>query len=530
MSFRKKFLTWNYKEIRAQLFAVFLLVAPVFFCFSVPASQARAERLVVLHTNDHHGHPAAFPFKGKPSVGGLPARATLIEKIRTRNENVLVLDAGDINTGRPESNLFDARPDIIGYNVIGYDAMAIGNHDFDRGKQVLAEQMALARFPFLSANVRTASGALLARPYIIKKFKDFNVAIFGLTTVDTAAITYPDHIAGLHFEDEVETARKLVPRLREQADVVIALVHLGIYDTPRRGSLRLAREVPGIDLVIDGHTHTKLDKPVRVKNRVSGKMIPVVQAWKWGLVVGRVDMDVSRGEARVSRFEALPVNFPTRGLAEARDLSVALEPFLRKTDEMLSDPIAWVPKKITHDKGRTRATPLGRLVAESMMWCARALHPDFAVQNSGGIRDEIPRGTLTAKTVHQVLPFDNTVVVVDLDENGLGRLLKHMAVGAARNDKGFPQVSGGLEMTVETGSGRLRKARIHGKPLNPGRTYRIATNSYLAAGGDGYRMLSDSGYVHDTSVCQREALTAYVRHLGKRLPSPEGKPGIIVLR
>ncbi len=528
---------WSSKGIGARLLAVFLFVTTIFFWFSASASQAWAERLVVLHTNDHHGHPVAFPFGGEPAAGGLPARATLVEKIRAANENVLVLDAGDINTGRPESNLFDARPDIIGYNFIGYDAMAIGNHDFDHGKRALAEQMVLARFPFLSANIRTASGKLLARPYIIKSFNGFKVAVFGLTTVKTAFITYPEHIAGLHFEDEVETARKLVPRLRKQADVVIALVHLGIYDTAGRGSLRLAREVPGIDLVVDGHSHTKLDKAVRVKNRVSGEIVSVVQAWKWGLVVGRVDMDVSGDSALVIGFEALPINSPPgKGgsragrIEENPDLSAALEPFLRKTDEMLSEPITWVTAEITHHKTRTRGTPLGRLVADAMMWSARALQPDFAVQNSGGIRDDIPRGTLTAKTIHQVLPFDNTVVVVELDGKAMGRLLEHMAVGAARKGKGFPQVSSGLAMRVEAGSGRIRKVLIGGKPLDPDGTYRVATNSYLAAGGDGYRALTHSGYIHDTSICQRDALIEYVHRLGTRLSPPEVKPGIIVVR
>jgi 5'-nucleotidase/UDP-sugar diphosphatase len=530
VSLRDNVLSWISKKAGTWLFAVFLLMVPVFLCVSAPAPQARAERLVVLHTNDHHGHPVAFPFGGKPSTAGLPARATLVEEIRSETENVLLLDAGDINTGRPESNLFDARPDIIGYNFIGYDAMTIGNHEFDRGKQVLAEQMALARFPFLSANLRTASGTLLGRPYIIKKFSGFNVAVFGLTTVDTAAITYPDHIAGLHFEDEVETARKLVPRLREQADVVIALVHLGIYETPRRGSLRLAREVPGIDLVVDGHSHTKLDKPIWVKNRVSGEIVPVVQAWKWGLVVGRVDMDVSGDDARVIGFKTIPVNLSSRRLAENEDLSAALKPFLQKTDDMLSEPITWVTEAITHRKGRTGTTPLGRLVAESMKWAARTLRPDFAVQNSGGVRDDIPRGTLTARTIHQVLPFDNTVVVVELDGMAMGRLLEHMAIGAAREGKGFPQVSEGLEMTVEKGSGRIRRVRINGNQLDPDRTYRVATNSYLAAGGDGYRVLAESAYAHDTSVCQREALIDYIRHLGSRLSPPRETSCILVLR
>jgi 5'-nucleotidase / UDP-sugar diphosphatase len=532
MNCGKNVLKWQAVREGARLLAAFLLVSPVLLGVCLPAYQAWAEKLVVLHTNDHHGHPVAFPFEGEQAAGGLPARATLVERIRAENENVLILDAGDINTGRPESNLFNARPDIIGYNFIGYDAMALGNHDFDHGKQVLAEQRVLADFPFLSANILTSSGKHLVQPYVIKHFKDFDVAVFGLTTVDTVAITYPESTAGLRFEDEVKTARKLVPLLREQADVVIALVHLGLYGSRNRGSVRLAREVPGIDLVVDGHTHTRIEEPVRVKNLASGRLVPVVQAWKWGLAVGRVDMDVTPKGSTVSAFELLGVNLPKEvsRLPKNEHLSQVLAPFRQKTDEMLSEPIAAVTSEITRRNGRIEETPLGRLVSESMLWAARMLKPDFAVQNSGGIRDDISEGTLTPKTIYQVLPFDNTVVVVELDGNDMARLLKHMAVGAARDEKGFPQVSAGLDMTVEAGSGRIIKALIGGKQLESDRTYRVATNSYLATGGDGYRVLAASREAHDTSICQREALIDYIRHSGPSLSPPQAMPAITALR
>lgn len=406
-------------------------------------SQASGERLVVLHTNDHHGHPVAFPFSGEPAAGGLPARATLVEIIRERNENVLVLDAGDINTGRPESNLFDGEPDIVGYNFIGYDAVVIGNHEFDRGIEALRAQMKLAEFPFLSANIRNPCGEYFAQPYLIKHFEGFAVAVFGLTTVDTTAITHPAHIAGLRFDDEVETARTLVPRLREKADVVIALVHMGIYDTGR-GSMRLAREVPGIDLVVDGHSHSLIHEPVWVENRSSGARVAVVQAWKWGLVVGRVDLDVLEGGARLVAFEAIPVNLPPRyagkgslRLAQNGALSDILDPYSQKVDELLSVPVAYVPEPITHRGGRRAETRLGALVADSMMWAAAGFRPDFAVQNAGGIRDDIPKGTLTAKIVHQVLPFDNTVSVVELSGRSVMRLLAIWLKGPQVTARGF---------------------------------------------------------------------------------------------
>lgn len=214
---------------------------------------------MVLHTNDHHDHPVKFYNYPAPDLGGIPARATLISQIRSEHDHVLVLDAGDINTGRPESNFFKAEPDILGYNACGYDALALGNHEFDNPLTVLQKQISLAEFPFLSANVLTSDGSYLDNvlPYIIKDFGGFKAAVFGLPINSTPSKVTPNNIKGLVFQDEVETARDLVPELEQQADIVIALVHLGLYDSEAEGSRSLAAEVPGIDLIIDGHSHTR---------------------------------------------------------------------------------------------------------------------------------------------------------------------------------------------------------------------------------------------------------------------------------
>ncbi|MGE5607468.1 MAG: metallophosphoesterase, partial [Bacteroidota bacterium] len=159
----------------------------LFFVLMIALSNAGATapqttELVILHTNDTHGHPLKFFDNPAPDVGGLPARATLVQQIRSQYQNVLLLDAGDFNTGRPESNFFKAEPEIIGYNYTGYDAVTLGNHEFDNSPEVLANQMKSAKFPFLATNVKNAAGKNIAKPYIIKKYKGFKVAIFGLTT------------------------------------------------------------------------------------------------------------------------------------------------------------------------------------------------------------------------------------------------------------------------------------------------------------------------------------------------------------
>jgi 5'-nucleotidase/UDP-sugar diphosphatase len=488
-------------------------------------------RLVVLHTNDTHGHPLKFSYHGKPDVGGLPARTTLIKRIRQENDNVLVLDAGDLNTGRPESTLFKAEPDILGYNHIGYDAMVLGNHEFDNPLEVLKWQMELAQFPVLSANVMTEKGRHLATPYIIRSFEGFKVAIFGLTLAGTPSLVDPDIIRDLVFEDEVEVAQRLVPVLRQEADIVIALVHLGIYRSEKRGSKRLASEVSGIDLIVDGHTHTRLDSPIIVKNRHSGHKSLIVQAWQWGLAIGRTDLEIRNGKVIDHHFELLPVNLKAQAqtangdeiyryvdekIEEDKDLLELLRPYGERIEARLSKIIGHAEGTFRHRDRLKGETALGDLVADAMLWHTRRLSTDFAVQNTGGIRTGLMKGPITKGMVYEMLPFEDTVVVLTLKEPEARALFNH--IGNVSSASGaFPQVSEGLSFTVDRDTKRCRKILINGVPFNPQRTYKIVTNSYLAHGGDGYRMFLKAIDTYDTSTLQTEALIAYIEHLGGRI-------------
>jgi len=491
-------------------------------------SDAQIHHLVVLHTNDTHGHPVKFFKHPAPDVGGLPARATIVKRIREQNDNVLVLDGGDLNTGRAESNLFKARPDIEGYNYIGYDAMVLGNHEFDNPPQVLKEQMELAKFPFLSANVRTKEGNLLTLPYIIKEFDGFKVAIFGLTTKSTEFLVYPENIRGLVFEDEIAAAREIVPELRKKADLVIALVHLGIYDSVGKGSKRLASEVSGIDLIVDGHTHTKLDGPVVITSPKSDHKTLIVQAWEWGLVLGRVDLFVQNDKVIDYEFETIPINlkraekqaggtkvyhFIDEEIPEDPELLALLEPYTAEVDSLLSEVIGHAEATFFVGKVREKETPLGNLIADSMLWYTKYLGVDFALQNGGGIRADLSKGPITKGAIHATLPFDNSVVVLTLKGSTVRALCDYMAT-ISSSEGAFPQVSSGLSLTIDNLGKRCENILINGEPLKVNRAYKVATNSYLAAGGDGYRMLLNAMDKYDCAIFQREVFARYIKHLG----------------
>ena len=524
---------------------ILLLMGLISACSAIHVDSRHREhpvyRLVVLHTNDTHGHPVRFFYYPAPDVGGLPARATLIRQIREENPNVLVLDAGDINTGRAESNLFNAKPDIEGYNYIGYDAMAIGNHEFDNPPNILQEQMKWAHFPFLSANVKTKNGDYLTRRYILKEFRGFKVAIFGLTTKETEIVGNQKYIKDLIFEDEIETAKRLVPDLKRKADIVIALVHMGLYPSLRKGSKRLAKEVSGIDLIVDGHTHTRLESPVILINP-SGHKTFIVQAWKSGLILGRADLWIKNREVIDLDFKPIPVNLKTvkkmsdgnkvyqfidKEIKEDEKLVNLLQTYVDKADSMLSEVIGHAEETFFHSGVRERETALGDLISDSMLWYTKNMGVDFAIQNGGGIRADLPEGQITMKTLYEILPFDNSVVVLTLKGSDLQSLFDYIAA-ISSGGGAFPQVSEGLRFTINRKTGRCENILVNGNPIDPGGTYKVATNSYMADGGDGFKIFLNAVDRYDTSMFQRDVFVQYIKHLGGMIkPKVRGRIGVI---
>ena len=472
---------------------------------------------------------------------------------------------------------------------------------------------------------------------------------------------------------------QLVPLLRKQADVVIGLVHMGIFESSRRGSRRLASEVSGIDLIVDGHSHTKLDKPILVKGPAgSDHTTVIVQAWQWGLILGRVDLWVKNRKVIDYQFEAIPIRlkavkkksgeaqasvyqrkFYTKatgaagaadaagavkveaassrlqgvvgatGAADAvevigasgsagtsnaggqksaaelqpyriigkavdedRELCSLLQPYVDRLNSRLSEIIGHAEEMFLNRTGIEEETALGDIVADSMLWYARKMEVetgietgielgiksgtssgtrsgirsgirsirsgirsgvdsdidsgikpgikpgvdsdiDFAIQNGGGIRAALPQGQVTRSLIHEMLPFDNSVVILTLHGSDVQSLFNFMATTIGRG--AFPQVSEGLSFTINQGAGKNRMAGklknilINGKPIDPNRIYKMATNSYLAAGGDGYKVLLKAVDRYDTSMLQRDVLIEYIKYLGGKI-RPKVKGRIIIIK
>lgn len=524
-------------------FAAAMLLATV-GCTSGPiAPENEEQHLVILNTNDTHGHPVAFYDYPASDQGGIPVRKTFVDGIRVANPNVLVVDAGDVNTGRPESNFFNAEPDIIGYNAVGYDLLTMGNHEFDKDFATMQEQIALSEFPWLCANVKTEDGKYIenVEPYIIKEYGTFKVAVLGLMSKYTADTGNPEFIQGYVFEDEIETAKMLVPKLLKKADIVIAVVHMGLYDETK-GSMLLAKEVPGIAMIIDGHTHTKTEEAVFVTNDESGKDVPIVSSKHWGLYMGKTDLTFMNGEVTDIDFELVPMNvrkkvkdadgnstYPTveKEIAKDEALLATLQVYVDKVDSVLSEVIGNATAVFSNDNSRKMETALGDIVTDSQQWFVetQGLEADFAFQNGGGIRATLGDGEIQKATIYEVLPFDNSIAVVELMGTDVIALFDKAAtnIGAGA----MAQLSKEVMVVFDSAAKTVVELEINGAPVDPAKVYKVACNSYLASGGDGYAVFNNKLSYYDTSLMQRDAFIDYIIYLGGTI-SPETDGRIVI--
>lgn len=476
-------------------------------CLLLLPALAGAETLTILHLNDFHG--ALEPTRvaaDKPEEGGAARLAALVRAERT--PATLFLAAGDLMQGTNLSNLFAGKPVIEAFNLMGLDASAVGNHEFDNGQAALAERAAEARFPFLAANIQ---GPGPWQPAEIRVVGGLRVALFGLTTEETPVATHPRNVQGLAFADVFAAASRMVAELRPQADLVVALTHLGSEEDEK-----LAAEVPGIDVIVGGHTHTKAVQPVLVGTTL------VLQAFERGAFLGRLDLDVDAGKVAAFRYRLLPV---TATAGEDPAVAAIVTRYAAQLGERMREPVgtAGVDLDGAKDAVRTRETNLGSLVADVMREAAGA---DVALVNGGTIRAGIPAGPVTVGAIYNVLPFDNWLISFALTGRELRAALETGVSRVEVGDGGFPQVAG-MRYVFDPrrpAGERIVSVEVGGAPLDESRTYVLATHDFLAAGGNGYTMFAGREPVYnDSGRWLRDVLAEWWRRRGSIAPGVDGR-------
>lgn len=497
---------------------------------------ASTVELTILHLNDTHGHAWPFSEWRNPSIGGFAAIATLLDEIRKevseKGGYTLFLHAGDLNTGVPESDLLDAEPDIVALNMMGLDVMVIGNHEFDNPVETLLGQMAKADFPFISANIAFSdNGMPLFQPYVIKNFNGFKVAILGLTTKTTEIIGNPKFIQGFDFLDPIAVAKFYVPILRKKADFIVALTHLGIDlddkpNDPYGGSVSLAKSVDGIDVIVDGHSHTLLDKPLVINDTL------IVQAGEWGKYLGRLDLIIEDGKIRYAEFKPIPINLKKylgkdengkdkyeyiwKEIPEKPEIKEVLDKYKEKGAEKLNEPIGETKVFFDNKYVRVKDNILAHLITDAVKWKTGA---DVVLQNGGGIRAAIKPGVITYRDILTVLPFGNTVVMLEMTGEQLLKVLEYAA--NIPDGKGAKLQVAGLSW-VEKEDGVISDVKVNGEPIDPNKVYKVATNDYMANGGDGYTMLKDITNRYDTGYVLADVVKEYIQNL-KVIKSYDGE-------
>lgn len=470
-------------------------------------------KLTILHTNDTHGR---FWHNDKGEYG-MAAQKTLVERLRAEakaaGSEVLVLSGGDVNTGVPESDLQDAEPDFMAMNSIRYDAMAVGNHEFDNPLTILEKQRQWAQFPMISANIYDkTSGKRYFDPYKVFKLESgLKVAVLGLTTEDTAQLVDPNNVQTLEFRDPTTEAANLGKQIRDnkEANLVLAITHMGHYENGQHGSnapgdVEMARALPAgtLDAIIGGHSQNPVcmepGTPDTYADFQPGDDCQpdqqngtwIMQAHEWGKYVGRAQFDYQNGKLTLTQYDLIPVNlknadgdFIQEEIVKDPELYNTLLTYQEKGQQELGVVIGATDGVLDGERAnvRNKQTNLGRLITTAT---AEKLSTDFGIVNSGGVRASIAAGDISYRDVLTVHPFGNTVNKATMSGNELLTYLGQVATKTA-NTGGYAQF-GGIKMTVDCQAKSVDIATIGGKAFDPAATYSFSIPSFSAAGGDGY--------------------------------------------
>jgi 5'-nucleotidase/UDP-sugar diphosphatase len=515
----------------------------VWLCTGIEFAHAagpEAYQLRIIHTNDHHARiePVTGGTPVAPIHGGVSRRKTLIDAIRDEGGNQVLLDAGDVFQGTLWFTQYQGQADLEFYNAMGYEAQAIGNHEFDKGPAPLAEYIKRAQFPVLSANIVADASTPIAglyKPWIVKEVGGQKIGIFGLTTEETPAIASPG--PGITFTNYIEAARKAVADLKAQGvNKIIALTHIGItFDR------ELARQVDGIQVIIGGHSHTPMGPQVAPPdpNRPYPEVIaspsskPVIMAtdWEWGRWLGdlTVGFDANGDITSVvaaQPTEVLPSIEPNQGFEDR--IKVLVAPLVGLRTKLVGETA--VALNGARADVRTKETNFGNLIADAMLEKGRSAGAQVALMNGGGIRTSVDAGQITLGELLDVQPFSNQLSLVTLTGAQLKEALENGVSQIETVAGRFAQVS---NMRYSFDPARAVGSRVTGvqigdgkggyTALDPAGSYRVATINFMLAGGDGYTVLGQGTNKLDTGLLDVDVTTDYIVAHSPVNPQVEGR-------
>jgi len=519
------------------------LVSIVFTMAVSPVRSAERVQITLLSTTDLHGHIYPIDYATNlPSADGFAKIATLIRDVRKESPQLVLVDCGDTIQGTPlayyHNRVNNTPPDpmMVVMNALGFDALVVGNHEFNFGLAVLNKARSEARFPWLSANTeRIADRQPAFAPYLVKEVKGVKIGILGLTTPGIPSWENEGNYAGLRFQDPVEVARRRVAELRnqEKVDVVLLALHMGLEENLATGvpspgqvpnenaALKIVRSVPGIDVMFMGHTHRTIPGLT-----VGGALLS--QAGRWGDHLSRADVYLERATSGerwqivAKTSSSIPVTKDTPPDPEVLALA---KPYHDETQAWLSKPVGQSARALSAANSRLEDTAIVDLVQRVQMEAGKA---DVSFAASFTLDARLPKGPVTLREIAGLYIYDNTLVVVELAGEQIKAALEHSAryfrpyekgkTAAELVDSAIPgynfDLAEGVDYTIDLTrpvGDRIVGLSYRGSPLAPDKKLRVAINNYRLNGGGGYSMFRGVPVLDRSSLEIRDLIVDWVQ-------------------
>lgn len=474
-----------------------------------------------VHTNDLHAHADSTKVKGTP-LGGYARMATLLIAMRDQETNPVFLNAGDTFQGTLFFNVYEGLADLQFLNFMGFQAAAVGNHEFDRGPGPLGTYAKNARFPLLAANLDVSDEPLLkdwVKPSTVVTAGDQRLGVIGAITPDVLNISSPGK--NVRLRDLKGSIQAEVDKFEKQGiHKIVLLSHCG-YDLEKE----LARTVRGLDVIVGGHSHTLLGDP-KVKDvkgdgayptvvkTPEGRTVLVVQAWEWGKVLGRLRVEFDAKD-EVKAWDGAPVPV-TADIPENPTVTALYEAFNRPIAQLRSTQVGSSNVALERSPNTEGESLMGNVIADAMLASTTKYGTVAAFTNAGGVRSSLPQGALTYGQLIEVTPFGNTLVVLDLTGRELVTAMgENLASGRL-----YP--SRGTSYTVR--GDVVENVTVAGQPVDPDRIYTVAFNSFTAGGGDKHAVLAAArGKRVDTGIVDLDAVIAFFKANSPVRASYEGR-------
>jgi 2',3'-cyclic-nucleotide 2'-phosphodiesterase (5'-nucleotidase family) len=460
----------------------------LFLAVSVAAPTHAQVAVTIFHTSEHHGTVQPIEHDPYAGLGRVERRAALIKQIRQEVDHAVVVDSGDLLMGTAMSSVFRGEVDIAAMNLMDYDAVAVGNHEFDFGTQHLRGLRKEATFPFLCTNAQPREPEVCQR-FAVKNVGPIRVGLIGLI----GRRNYPDTfnravVREVEFLDPIVAAKRAVEELRERVEILVAITH---QDTEE--DLALAKAVPGLDVIIGGHTegfdglvppgHVK---PVEGRVELTGVGPVFVKTHRQGRTLGRLDLLYHEKTIMAAEAHNVPVSAAVPADPSMADL---VRDYARRLDQQTNQIVGTAVTTLDGENKevRTRETNLGNLLADLARQYAGT---EIGLVNSGMIRNSIPAGPVAWKRAMEALPFDSSLTSFTVTGTTLQAALENSVSRLPLASGRFLQVSG-LTVVVDPAApagSRIKSVQVNAAPLVPTRRYSVAADRFIAEGGDGYTM------------------------------------------